>query len=255
MGIMLYGELGRTGVYPMQQVLAMLAGDESPETRLRLTRRLLRQLPPTNWLRRNPFLNDHLQQGDAGLYDLLLHARDRAYRVPEIAALAAAAALRVVAWIEPAFYDPASYLGDPELVARLAKLSWLDRCAVAEVLAGNLRKHVFYAVPAANPVRPPDPADPQAIPILRDVDPEAIAGSAATASALTASIDGITLRKPLPRHAGDIVRRIDGLRSLGEIHRSLRIDDEDFPWPAFQAEFGQAYDALHSLGKLYLAFR
>jgi SAM-dependent methyltransferase len=255
MGIMLYGELGRTGVYPMQQMLGMLARNDSPEVRIELTRRLLRQLPQTNWLRRNPFVRDHLEQGDAGLYDLLLHARDRAYRVPDIAALVAAAGLRVVAWIEPALYDPASYVRDPQILARLADLPWLHRCAFAELLAGNLRKHVFYAVRTANPLRPPDPADPRAVPVLRDVDVEALAGKAGAGSSLTASIDGITLRKPLPCHAGGILRGTDGRRSLREIHRHLRTTGTALDWPAFRTEFGQLYDALHSLGKLYLTFR
>jgi hypothetical protein len=62
---------------------------DADRERLDLLKRLLAGLPETNWLRRNPFLGDHLSQGDAGLFDLFLHARDRAYRVPEVAALTA----------------------------------------------------------------------------------------------------------------------------------------------------------------------
>src|SRR5437588_8853312 len=46
--------------------------------------RSIRFLPTTNLFRRNPYLNDHVTGGDAGLYDLLLHSIDRAYTVPEI---------------------------------------------------------------------------------------------------------------------------------------------------------------------------
>jgi hypothetical protein len=85
LGLMVYGTLGRTGVYPAQTMLRAQAGDgeAEPAARVALARRLLAQLPPTNWLRRNPFLADHLKGDDAGLYDLLLHSRDRAYTVPE----------------------------------------------------------------------------------------------------------------------------------------------------------------------------
>ena len=46
-----------------------------------LAKRLLAQLPDTNGLARNPAIGDYRRGEDAGLVDLLLHARDRAYRV------------------------------------------------------------------------------------------------------------------------------------------------------------------------------
>ena len=60
------------------------------EVRIAMAKRLIRFLPTTNLFRRNPYLNDHVTGGDAGLYDLLLHSIDRAYTVPEIGALAGA---------------------------------------------------------------------------------------------------------------------------------------------------------------------
>ena len=55
MGLMLYGALGRIGVYHVQGLLARLAAhDEAPAARLALARKLLAQLPATNWLKRNP---------------------------------------------------------------------------------------------------------------------------------------------------------------------------------------------------------
>ena len=66
MGLMLYGELGRTGVYPFQEMMRMVSPDAPPADRLAVAERLLKQLPPSNWLRRNPFLADHLQGGRGG---------------------------------------------------------------------------------------------------------------------------------------------------------------------------------------------
>ena len=252
MGLMLYGELGRAGVYPMQEMMKTLAANEPAPARLDVTRRLLKQLPATNWLRRNPFLADHLAQGDAGLYDLFLHARDRAYRVPEIARLAAAAGLRIVTFIEPAFYDPASYLGDPELLARLADRPWIERRAFAELLAGNIRKHIFYAVKEANPVRPPDPDNPKAVPVLRDLDGTAFANGFKPGAAMTATLDGITFRRPLPPLTGAILRRIDGRRTLQEIHADIDGNSPSVPWETFGADFTALFSALNGLGKMYL---
>jgi SAM-dependent methyltransferase len=228
MGLMLYGELGRTGVYPMQEMMRTLAADamEPAQSRLETAKRLLKQLP--------------------------LHARDRAYRVPEIARLATAAHLRIVALIEPAFYDPASYLGDPELLARLANRPWIERCAFAELLAGNIRKHVFYAVKEGNPVLPPDPRDPNAVPVLRDLDGAAFANGFKPGAALTANVDGITFRRPLPPLTGAILPLVDGRHSLGEIHAGIVGVHLGVSWETFATEFVALFSALNGLGKMYL---
>ena len=79
----------------------------------------MKQLPATNWLRRNPAIGDHLAGGEAGLYDLLLHPQDRAYRVAELARTGARRWVEIAAFIQPWRYDPASYLTDPGLLHRL----------------------------------------------------------------------------------------------------------------------------------------
>ncbi len=255
MGLMVYGDLGRAGVYPMQALLRMLTGDDPDAAKIAVARRLLDQLPATNALKRNPFVGDHFSGGDAGLYDLLLHGRDRAYRVPEIAELAAAAGLRVTAFIEPARYDPASYLKDPELLKRLDGLDGLGRAAAAELIAGNMAKHVFYAVKADQPgtaVAQPDNAD--AVPHLRLEAGEELAQRIKPGAALSATIDGVGLRFPLPPLARAMVERIDGARSLADIHEVLRDANPDLERNAFMDQFARLYAALNGLGKMYLSF-
>jgi hypothetical protein len=70
---------------------------------LAVGQKLFKDLPPSNWLKRNPFVRDHLDGGDAGFCDLLLHARDLAYTVNYFGALAGTAGLEVVNFIEPAY--------------------------------------------------------------------------------------------------------------------------------------------------------
>src|SRR5438132_1086462 len=118
------------------------------DDRLAMAKRLIRFLPTTNLFRRNPYLNDHVTGGDAGLYDLLLHSCDRAFTVPEIGAMAVACGLRVVAFLEPVRYEPATYMSDPIIARQTSSLPLLERAAFAECLAGNLPSHVFYATPA-----------------------------------------------------------------------------------------------------------
>jgi len=255
LGLMLYGALGRIGVYPAQAMLRALTGEDEaePAARVAVARRLLAQLPPTNWLKRNPFVADHLKGDDAGLYDLLLHSRDRAYTVPEAAALAAGAGLRITAFIEPALYDPASYLTDPQILARLGRLSWLDRCAFAENVAGTLRKHIFYAVKANNPG--PCVADAGAdtlAPAWRDAAEAALGRALRPGGALTANRDGVAFRFPLPPLAGAILARIDGRRPIAAIRAEIMTANPELSAAAFAEQFARTFAALNGIGKLFL---
>ena len=253
MGLMLYGELGRTGVHHMQAMMRMIAADDPPRDRVALARRLLRRLPPTNWLRRNPFVGDHMEGADAGLFDLLLHARDRAYRVPEIVALVDGAGLRITTLFEPARYEPRSYLTDPAILERLDALGSIERAAFAELLAGNMRKHVFYVVKAANPgpvVAAAEGAD--VVPHLHGFDGELFARRHAPGDALKVTLDGCAFSFPLPRLAGAMLARVDGRRTLGDIHRDLRSANPDLEWPAFKTRFDHLFEVLNGVGRMYL---
>ena len=254
MGLMVYGALGRAGVYPLQALIRMLAGDDGDEAKIALARRTLDHLPATNLFKRNPFVGDHLAGGDAGLYDLLLHGRDRAYRVPEVAELAAAAGLRVTAFLEPARYDPASYLKDPALLGRLTELDGLGRAAAAELIAGNMAKHVFYAVKADRPGSDVAQPDADAVPHLRLEAGEDLATRIKPGAALTTTLDGVAMRFPLPPLARAMVERIDGVRSLADIHEALRDANPGLERHAFMDQFARLHSALNGLGKLYLSF-
>jgi hypothetical protein len=168
-GLMVYGALGRIGVYHLQGILRQLAADEPDSARLDLARRLLKQLPASNWFARNPFLGDHLNVGDAGVYDLLLHSQDRAYTIPELTELVGSAGLAITGLIEPWRYEPTSYLTDGALLKRVASLGWLERARMAESLAGNLKVHICYIVKADRAATAvAQPHDPAMIPVLRE---------------------------------------------------------------------------------------
>lgn len=252
MGLMVYAPLGRTGVYHAQAMLRMLTPTDDDPTRLDVTRALLAQLPPTNWLRRNPYVGDHLQQGDSGLYDLLLHSRDRAYTVPEAVALAVAAGLRIVSFIEPLRYDPLALVREPALVRRLRALPWLERCAFAELLAGNIKTHVFYVVKADNPADTMARADtPEMVPV--PIGLETIARGAGRSRNIATEFDGLRLSLPLPGYAGPMLAAIDGRRTLGEIHHAVRAAATPPPdWESFKRAFDELFALLNGMNLLFL---
>jgi SAM-dependent methyltransferase len=226
-GLMLYGDLGRTGVYDVQEMLRAVAADGAPAARIALARRLLGSLPPTSRLQRNPFVSDHLKAGDPGLFDLLLHARDRAYRVPEIAALIKGAGLRLAGWAAPAAYDPLLQVRDPALRERLESLAPLERAAFAELLTGNLRKHVFYAIPASRGETVAAIAG-DAVPVLVDHAPAELAAA--------------------------IVARCDGAHSLDAIFAELAAADCALSRAGFDRQFAELYRAFNGIARLFLRF-
>ena len=258
-GVMLYGEYGRSGVYPLQEMLRTLAPlSMAIEDRLAMAKRLIRFLPTTNLFRRNPYLNDHVTGGDAGLYDLLLHSCDRAFTVPDIGKMAAAAGLRVVAFLEPVRYEPATYMSDPVISRQMSSLPLLERAAFAERLAGNLRTHVFYASRAGfDTVARPE--DTSAIPVLRDMDAQKLAAGLQPGSPLIANLDGFPWRAQLPSLAPRIISQIDGRRTVAEIYTSLGAQGGPgggLPqWEDFYTQFEDLYVKLNGVNHLLLRFR
>lgn len=252
MGLMLYGELGRTGVYHVQEMLRLLDGGENHGDRLAMARRLLSTLPETNWFQRNAGVRDHFEGGAAGLYDLLLHPRDRAYLVPEVVELLDGAGLSLTGLIEPASYDPASYTKDAELLARCGDLAPIERAAFAELLAGNIRTHVFYAVPTKAAADAVTQVTMEAVPVFHNLEGAAFAGAFRPGTAMTADLDGLKISRALPGLSGEFAARIDGQTSIGDITKA--VGDQRGAMTADQIwnEFNQFYSALNALGRLFL---
>jgi hypothetical protein len=252
LGIMVYAPHGRTGVYMLQDALRLLAPPEMPPAaRLDIARRMMRNLPDSAWLRMNRAFSDHLDGGDAGLYDLLLNPRDQAFDIPRLHALLDGAGLRVTCLMEPLRYDPAAYLPDPKLRARIAGLDPVARAALAESLCGNIATHVLYCVRAADPREEADPFSPDAVPIAREMPAEEIVRAIRPDGTLAFLFDGLRVPIALPKQAPAILRLIDGQRSLAAIAAELA--NRGISADAFARAWRETWDKLSSVNRLLLA--
>ncbi|MFZ4408447.1 MAG: class I SAM-dependent methyltransferase [Paracraurococcus sp.] len=252
LGLMVYAPHGRTGVYMLQDALRLLAPpEEAPAARVDAARRLWKQIPETAWLKRNPWLTDHISGGDAGLYDLLLNPRDTAFTVPALDALVRAAGLRIACWVEPVRYDPDAYLPDPRLRARTAGLDRVQRAALAEAITGNMGIHIVYCVRAGDLVIEPPWDDPGAVPVLREMDGPTLAKGLPKDGTLPVTFDGLRVVLPLPRLANAILQRVDGRRSFGAIADALAANGVSRE--QFQRELPALRRSLEAMNRLLIA--
>jgi SAM-dependent methyltransferase len=252
LGLMVYAPHGRTGVYMIQDVLRRLAPpDEPPQQRLDVARRVMKHLPETQWLRNNRFFDDHINGGDAGLYDLLLNPRDRAYTVPEFADLLGDAGLRVTCWVEPVRYDPAPLLPDPRLRAKLDMMDLTERAALAEALAGNMSVHIVYCVRAGDPPHQPDPFADTAVPVFRELDGATVARGIRPDGTLSVTFDSLRIPVALPPLASAILPLVDGQRSVGQIGAILA--ERGTKPDAFAQAWRQTFTAMVRINRLLLA--
>lgn len=238
MGAMVYAPYGRAGLYELQAALRQLAGDAAPPDQVALAKTLLGELPKTNGFANNPHLCDH-RDSDAGLFDLLLHSRDRPYDVNQLDAALTAAGLRLAGWVEPARYDPKSYLRAPALRERAAALSPVEQAALAERLAGNIKTHVFYAAPAARGETAAGPGKQDATPVLHRIQPQALAQTIAKRGALGFTVEGLRFELPMDKTLAPLAAQIDGQADLGALQRASGLD-----WLGFQSAFAKLHAPL-----------
>ncbi len=221
MGLMLYGKHGRTAIYQMQELLRMLAGEETPDNKIEIAKRVLHQLPKTNWFMHSaPWFND-FKNGDAALYDLLLHSQDRAYSIPELYEYVQGAGLKVVEFLGHNACDPAQYIKDDSMLARVREKELAEQYAIGELLGGTASKHTFYATREVK--APPAPDDLDMIPSLPVNTPPTLYNqlyelAVSQPKGIVFRTENRTIRVPFHAAIAPFVKYMDGKRTLKEIY-------------------------------------
>jgi 2-polyprenyl-3-methyl-5-hydroxy-6-metoxy-1,4-benzoquinol methylase len=227
MGIMVYAQYGRTAVYQMQDLMRLINEPDTPAAeKVARTKSVLAQLPPNNLFRQqaqqwNP---EFQRNGDVGIYDLLLHATDRAYTVPQIhdwlrgAGLTCGRFSGFLGW--SLLYRPEFVFGrDPEVMAHINAHDLPTRQAIAELAHGNLSRHIFYAVKTVRPA--PDLTDPDMIPFfyMQYFHGPDLAAQVRPNQPLVLQPPATTLRITVPYSAylADSLRLLDGQNTIGDI--------------------------------------
>jgi hypothetical protein len=249
-GVMAYGQLGRTGVYHVQDMLRMAGAGQDD---VGLARALLSALPETNWHRRNAIFQETTAEPDVEVADRYLNPSDRAFTIGELRDLGAGAGLTIAGFVPPLLYDPLPFIGDPDLRDRIAALPWIDRCIFAETFNGDIAMHNFYMVAEGGAARPDALLESKnAIPVMVSVPAGQAPQVANGAFSFTMRCGPLVRQLALPgtEQTAHIVRAIDGKRTLQQIHRSL---PGAMSWRAFQREFAIVYRGLNGAGEMVLS--
>lgn len=266
-GLMVYATYGRTGVYQMQSLLRLVNADaEGHGQQIDRARQILGILPTTNWFKRGESLVSDHQNGDAGIYDLLLHSQDRAFSVGEL-----------YDWLVDAHglnieltdvdrgrssYTPHLLMGTspPAVLEAIRAMPRRQQQQIAELFHGRVQTHSLYVT------RSPDCkaayADPDCIPfffhepITGPVLADVFARSNGQPFVLDHAHTGVSITITPGRFGPAILRHIDGRNSFRKIFNLVRRD------PAFRTmaprdevlfeDFRHVYETLNALERLLL---
>jgi len=221
MGFMVYAPYGRSGVYPLQEAFGALFGDLPPRERLTAARKVHDRLPAGHPFKSNPNVHDH-ESGDAGFYDLLLHAQDRAFDVESLMRVLNETGWAPSGFTVPAPYDLSRFADVPDGIGATRAM------ALAEKLNGTIRTHTAYAAPRDDARAPATGRDRGLVPHLKGVRAAQLAQAAAQGRAVTVSADGVSEALVLPKGAAPAIAAADGRRSLAEIAAATGADPISF---------------------------
>jgi SAM-dependent methyltransferase len=263
--LMVYGAIGRTGVYQMQELLRLSNRGCEEAEKIAQAKEVLGALPPGNWYgRAGDMYGDN--QTDAGIYDSLLHTQDRAYTVTELFEWLAD---RNGLHIELSDVGRGRFPYSPELTlalsasrmrARLPHMSERARCAMSELLMGDITRHTMYLT--AGPQAKAPYGDANYVPFYyhEPLDPRALETMFAPKNGEVTLLRhphlGMTAAVDAGKYSGKILGHIDGKRTFGQIFDLVRADPaaklEAPDNAALFADFRPVYELLNAIERILL---
>jgi len=141
MYIMVYGKIGRTGVYQMQDLLKILNKDTNTFTsKINNYKNIYSILPSSNWFIKNEDIMFDHKISDNGIVDEVLNLQDRAYTVKELYEFVKNVDMNI---IEFSPMDRYKYkFSIPNINYKY--INKIDKYSVNELFFGNICKHSIY---------------------------------------------------------------------------------------------------------------
>lgn len=250
LGLMLYAKYGRAPIYQIQELMGLVnQGVSQASERIANTKKILASLPPRHAFKQNEaYYGDYLTLGDAGIYDLFLHAKDQAFTIAGVHRLLQECGLRLTEFSTPKYrllYRPETVVRDPELLERIQSFPIPVQQHIAEIIVGLIGMHEFYASRREDTVasvtdtgNAPYFYPPRTQPIGHDIAKRMIAGNTADVPARHPT--GFQFLLAADACAGHVLLRVDGKRTLEEIFQAVRNEEPSFSATTSE-EFLQAF--------------
>jgi hypothetical protein len=109
--------------------------------------------------------------------------------------------------------------------------------------------HIAYCTRAPRPL--PDPTDPAAVPIAREISGPDLAKYIGADGAMSFLFDGLRALIPVPRLALPILNLIDGTRTVADIATTLA--ERGIDAPQFRPAWRETFARLSALNRVLLA--
>lgn len=269
MGLMLYAPYGREGVYQMQRLLQLMQeGEEDKQKNVDQCKEVIQLLPPSHIFKlTEKRFTDLKLYGDVGVYDLLLHAQDRAYSIPELYEFIEKEGLQLLQLfgrhelLGNALYQPETYIKNEMLLAEVKMLDIKRQQAIAELLHGRITKHVCYL--SKHQIKRPAPEDLAVIPAFTSTAGNGIYQTMynhvkAAKGKVVFKSEGVTIEFPKTQNTELLFKYLDGKRSLKEIFQKVMASPSARTGkPSFLSltkEFKEIFAALNSHGWMFLSY-
>jgi SAM-dependent methyltransferase len=267
LGLMVYALYGRTGVYQVQSLMRLVnEGAADTGERLARTKAMLDVLPRSHWFKRGEDLYSDHRAGDAGIHDLFLHSRDRAYTVGEL-----------YDWIEGenrlhltltdvqrgrAAYLPHLLMGPkpPALLHPIRQLPLRKQYEIGELYTGSVQTHSFFAT--RQPDRVARYGDAALVPFFYH---EAVTGPdiarlfkshQGRPFVLDHAHTGVAVTVTQGRWRRSVLEHLDGRRTWAEVFARVRAEPAiKFAAPTDEAlfeDFREIYELLNAIERLLL---
>jgi SAM-dependent methyltransferase len=266
LGLMVYGRVGRTSIYQMQELMRLVNGGEARVRKcIGNTKEILAALPPTNWFKRSEDLYIDHRVSDSGLFDLLLHPRDRAYSVEEIFAWLCDGHGLHLEFTDVqrgrSAYLPHFQLGPnpPRILRRIREMPLRRQFAISELLTGTLQTHSFFATRSADCTAPY--GDAAYVPFFfhEPLSGRQLAQMFAAGRGRPVVMDhvhtGLSVTVNPGRYGPLVLQRIDGRASFGEIFSEVRTESgagASLSDARLFEDFREIYEALNGIDRLLL---
>lgn len=259
MGIMVYGQYGRMAVYQMQELMRLINKDAPMQEKIKNARLILKSLPESNWFAMTQHFIRDLNEGmhgEAGMVDLLLHAQDRAYTVPELYKFVNRAGLKIVRFLEHIFYRPETFLSSAEpVLEKIKQYPEQRQQAIAELLHSRIMMHTTFLVKEDRDILEPLQGDDlEGIPcfiLIEDKIKEIVRKGMRNDINFPLTGMGMKIDIRLNPVAQSIILKIDEKKTLGNILEEVVKIESITQKKAFK-EWKRIYNPLNMLNFLVL---